>query len=165
MNKKGFTLVELLLYLGLAAAMLLAVSVFLSVIMQSRIKNQTVAEVEQQGWQIMQLMTQTIRNSEAINSPSAGGTASTLSLQQTSAPVNPTIFDLSGTTIRITEGTGSPIDLNSTKVEVSALNIENLSRTNTSGNIRIWFTASHINPGSRKEYDYTKTFYGSASLR
>ena len=165
MNKKGFTLIELLLYIGLAGAMLLAVSVFLSVIMRSRVENQVAAEVEQQGWQVIQSVTQTIRNSAGINSPSAGSSASSLSLQISDAGKNPTIYDVSGTTIRITEGASSSIDLNSTRIEASSVSFENLSRTDTPGVIRMSFTLTHINPVSKKEYEYTKTFYATASLR
>jgi len=161
----GFTLIELLLYIGLSGAMLLAVSVFLSIIIQSRVENQVSAEVEHQGWQIIQSITQTIRNSEAINSLPAGSSASSISLQVSDVAKNPTIYDLSGTTIRITEGGGSPIDLNSSRVELSNLSFQNLSRLDTPGIIRISFDLTHINPASKKEYDYTKTFYATASLR
>src|SRR3989344_9374981 len=79
-NKKGFTLIELLLYIGLSAGMLLAISIFLSVILQSRVDNQVVSEVEQQGWQVMNNITQTIRNFDIINSPAIGGSGAQLSL-------------------------------------------------------------------------------------
>ena len=58
----GFTLVELLLYVGISSAILLASSLFLATLLESRIKNQTIAEVEQQGLAVMQIITQDIRN-------------------------------------------------------------------------------------------------------
>ena len=161
----GFTLIELLLYIGLSSAMLLTVSIFLSVILQSRVDNQVVSEVEQQGWQVMNIITQTIRNSEVINSPMAGSSASQLSLNVSDISLSPTIFSLSGTAILMAEGSNLPVNLTSSRIESSNLNFDNLSITNTPGTVRITFTLKHINPENKKEYDYTKTFYGSASLR
>lgn len=65
----GFTLLELLLYVSLAAIFLLSVSVLLSILLEGWVKNKAVGEVEQGGERAMQIMTQTIRNADAINSP------------------------------------------------------------------------------------------------
>ena len=40
-----------------------------------------------------------------------------------------------------------------------------MSKVSTPGNIRIQFDLSFVNNTNRNEYDWTKTFYGSASLR
>jgi|SRR3989344_5203331 len=164
-NKKGFTLIELLLYIGLSAGMLLAISIFLSVILQSRVDNQVVSEVEQQGWQVMNVITQTVRNSDVINSPALGGSGLQLSLNVPNVSLSSTVFSLSGASILITEGSNSPVNLTSSRIEASNLNFDNLSIISTPGTIRISFTLKHINPENKKEYDYIKTFYGSASLR
>ena len=164
-KQKGFTLIELLLYVGISSVMLLAISVFLSTLLQSRIKNQTIAEVGQQGLQVMQLITQTVRNADVLNSPLQGASASSLSLNTYTAGNNPTVFDLSGGAIRITEGATAAVILSNTRVTASALTFQNLSRANTPGTIRIQFTITHVNTEGRNEYQYTKTFVGSATLR
>lgn len=163
--KKGFTLIELLLYLSLSAIMILIVSVFLATLLQSRIKNQAIAEVDQQGIQVMQLISQTIRNAENINYPGQGASASTLSLDVIESSNDPTVFDISNGTIRIIEGSDSATSLTSNRITASNLTFQNLSRDDTPGVIRIQFTLSHVNPSGRNEYDYSKTFYGSASLK
>lgn len=157
-NSRGFTLVELLLYVGIIGAVVLSMAGFLSLLMQSRVKNQTISEIEQQGIQVMQIITQTVRNAGNINSPTQGQTADSLSIDST-------VFDLSTGTIRIAEGTSSPIFLTNSRVTASGLTFQNLSRTMTPGTIRIQFTLTHINPEGRQEYNYNKTFYGSATLR
>jgi Tfp pilus assembly protein PilW len=164
-NKSGFTIIELLLYIASLSVIILGVSVLLLELLNSKAKNQTIAKVEQQGLQTMQIITQTIRNSENINSPIPNISSASLSLQMVAAFKNPTIFDLSGSVIRITEGTGGAITLNSSGVVASSLSFQNLSKTNTSGIIRVQFTLTHLNPENKNEYDYTKTFIGSASLR
>lgn len=163
--QKGFTLTELLLYISIVGAVILSISGFLFLLMQSRVKNQTISEVEQQGIQVMQLVTQTGRNAEAITSPAVGTGSASLTLDVITAVSDPTIFDLSGNAIRIKEGTGSAIPLTNSTVTASGLTFQNLSRAGTPGTIRIQFTLTHINPSGRNEYDFSKTFYGSATLR
>lgn len=138
--QKGFTLIELLLYVSIAAIILLITSVFLAGLLQSRVKNQTVAEVEGQGLQVMQIITQAGRNAADVNFTSA--------------------FSLSGGVI-LENG----IALTNSRVTASSLTFQNLSRTDTPGTIRIEFTLAHANPENRNEYSYEKTFIGSATLR
>ena len=164
-TQKGFTLIELLLYIGIASIMLLVTSVFLSTLLQSRVKNQTIAEVEQQGAQVMQIITQSIRNAENINFPSQGASASLLSLDVFNSSDDPTVFDISGESVRATEGVLPAVFLTNSRITASDLIFQNLSRDNTPGIIRIQFTFTHINTEGRNEYDYQKTFYTSASLR
>ncbi|HLD30985.1 MAG TPA: prepilin-type N-terminal cleavage/methylation domain-containing protein [Patescibacteria group bacterium] len=161
----GFTIVELLLYVAISSVMLLTISLFLQTLLESKIKNQTVAEVEQQGLQAMQMITQTARNADAINSPARGASASLLSINTYIINNNPTIFDLFGGAIRVKEGVVAAVPLTNSRVIASALDFQNLSRADTPGTIRIQFTLTHINPENKNEYDFSKTFIGSASLR
>lgn len=162
---KGLTLIELLLYVSASSIILLITSLFLAALLQSRIKNQTIAEVEQQGLQVMQLITQTARNADSINSPTPGASDSSLSLNTYTALNNPTIFDLLSGAIRIKEGSGAVVPLTNSRVAASALTFSNLSWSSTPGAIRIQFTLAHVNPDGRNEYNFSKTFYGAASLR
>lgn len=164
-NQQGFTLIELLLYVSISSVILLVTSLFLSSLLESRIKNQTIAEVEQQGLQVMQIITQTARNAEVITSPALGASASSLTLDVITVANDPTIFDLAGGAIRITEGGGSAISITNSRVTASALTFQNLSRASTPGTVRIQFTLTHVNPAGRNEYSFTKTFVGSATLR
>ncbi len=165
-HQQGFTLIELLLYVGTASIMLLVTSLFLSTLLQSRIKNQTIAEVEQQGLQVMQLITQTARNAEAITDPAVGEIASELTLTIVDASKNPTHFELSGNgVILVNEGAGAQISLTNSRITASGLLFSNLSRASTPGTIRIQFTLTHANPAGRNEYNFSKIFIGSATLR
>ena len=124
----GFTLIELLLYVSISASLLLATSIFLSMLLQSRIKNQTVAEVDQQGIQVLQTVTQATRNAEVLTSPAQGASASSLVVDVIPGAADPTVFDLSGGVIRITEGAGAAVGLTNSRITASALSFQNLSR-------------------------------------
>lgn len=164
-SKPGFSLLEIILYTALASFILVALTLFLGSILEARIKNQTIAEVEQQGIQIMQQITQDIRNAGIINSPSQGISSSFLSIDGTVPANNPAVFDLADNAVTVREGFGQTIRMTSQRIIASNLTFQNLSRTGTPGIIRISFTLSNVNPNGRNEYEYTKTFSTSVSLR
>ena len=164
-KEKGFTLIEILLSISLISILLFSVSGFLTLMFSSRAKSQTLMEVEENGIQIMQILTQTIRNADAITAPLAGASATTLTLALSDVLVNPTVFTFSNNRLRMNESVWTPNFLSSTHVRVTDLSFQNVSRTATPGIIRIQFTLTAINSGGRNEYDYSKTFYGTASLR
>ena len=164
-KNKGFTLVEILLYLGLMTIVISAASVVLTILIQGRLRSQSITEVEQQGTIIIQIITQSIRNADAVNSPTIGMNAASTSLDVYDAGNDPTVFDLASGIIQITEGTGSAVPLNAPNVVVSNLSFENVSRAGTPGTIRIQFDMNYNNTSGISLYDYSKTFSGSASLR
>lgn len=161
----GFTLIELLLYLAVAAVILLSASVFLSLILQSRIKNQIVAEVDQQGLEAMHIITKTVRNSNSVITPIVGGAGPSLTLTVPVSAKSPTVFDSSGGALRIIEGANGAVALTNNRVIINNLSFTNLSGTSSKDIIRVQFILTHINSGNRNEYDYQKTFYGSAERR
>jgi Tfp pilus assembly protein PilW len=164
-SQQGFTLVELLLYVALTGTMLFALSTFFMALLQARVKNQAIAEVEQQGLQVIQSFTQVARNAQAITAPVAGSSANSTTFDVVLAGDDPTIFDISGGQIRIKEGAAAAIPLTSTSVTASGLTFTNLTIGTTDGTERIEFTLTYVNPSGRNEFDYSKTFYASATIR
>jgi hypothetical protein len=130
-----------------------------------RIKQQTIAAVEHQGLATMEAIIQAARNAENITSPAQGASASSVTFDVVTAVDDPAVFDLSGGSIRVTKGAQTTTPLTNSHITASALTVQNLSRPNTPGILRIQFTLQGVSPAGRNEYSYTKTFVGSASLR
>lgn len=164
-RNKGFTLIEVLLYMVILGLIIASLSGFIFMTYQSKIKNQTIAETEQQGNQIMDIILQTVRNATAINSPAAQSSGASLSLNTTNGTTTPTIFDILGVNLRLTEGVGSAINLTGGRVAISNVVFTNATETGALGLIRVQFTLTYINNAGTNEYSYAKTFYGTASLR
>lgn len=162
---RGFTLIELLLSLSITSFILIMTTVFLSTLLESRIKNQTISEVEGQGVYVMQMLTQTTRNASAINAPLIGATSPSLSINTYTSSLNPTVFDLMNGVVRIKEGGSNTINLTNSRITATNLSFQNLSRVGTPGNIRISFTLTYKNNTGRNEYNFSKTFVSSATLR
>jgi len=161
----GFTLIELLLYVSLMGVVVMATTVFLTVLQKQRVRSQVIMEVESQGIKLMQNFTQIVRNSTSISSPAVGVSSSSLTLVVPTGSLSPTVFGLSSGVVTMTEGVNPVVNLTSGKVIVSGLTFSNYSRASTKGNIRVQFVVSYNNPDGISEYTFSKTFISSASLR
>lgn len=165
MRKTGFTLIELALYIALAAVVLLGTSAMLSLVSDARTKDMVVNEVEQQGGATLQIITQSIRNATAINSPTIGASSTSLSLNTLVAANNPTVFSLATGTIMIKEGATEAVPLTNSDVVVSSLLFQNLAQTSANDNIRVSFSLAYSSNSTRQVYQYSRNFYDSGSLR
>ena len=64
--RQGFTLIEVSLYLGVLATLIVGVSTFVDLISQARVRNQVIMEVEQQAVQISQILNRTISAAQTM---------------------------------------------------------------------------------------------------
>lgn len=161
MKLKGFTLIEIVLYIGLASLVFLSISSLFSTLLQSNLKSRAISEAESNAVQIIQQITQTVRNATGINSPGTGSSAPALSVSVPTGSLSPTVFDLSAGTIRMQEGVNPISNLSSNVVTVSALSFKNLS----GNSVQFSFIISRNNPEGRAELNYTQTYNGAATIR
>lgn len=165
-HRNGFTLVELLLYVALAGTLLFSASMVLATLFEVRVKTQTMSEVDAQGNAALQIIAQALRNASSIQAPATQAASTTgISLAMYTAGVNPTVFSVSDGILFMREGTGIAIPLTNSRVGISDLLVTNLSRPSTPGIVRVSFTLSYLNPSGRNEFNYSKSFTTSASLR
>lgn len=164
-SKLAFTMIELTLYIALAAVVLLGSSGMMALVTDARIKNMVVGEVEQQGDSVLQVITQSIRNATVVNSPLAGASSSALSIDTTVPANNPTIFNIAGGALQMKEGVAAAVPLTNSRVVVSSLNFQNLAQTGANDNLRVSFSVTYNSSSTRQVYQYSRNFYGSGSLR
>lgn len=164
-KQAGYTLIELLLYVALIGVLLTAVVGFFTLMADARVKNQTINEVNDQGVFAMESITQSLRNATNITSPAVGTNGAQLTIVVPTAAASPTIFNLSGTTLQIKEGTSAAVALTNSKVQVTAFSVKNLSRASTPGIAQVSMTIARVNGSGRNEYDYSKTFTTSVAIR
>lgn len=161
----GFSLVELLIYLGLVSVMLTAMATFIGIMIQSSVKNMVITTVDENGASLIDVIGQSIRNAESITLPAANSSSSAMTLDVVTPANDPTIFDLSNGVMQIKKGNATVVQLSASQVIISNLSFYNVSRTGTPGSIKYQFTLTYRTTSNRPEYSYSKTFYGSASLR
>jgi len=165
MKKTGFTLIELLIYMAITTLLLGTVMSLFVTFGHARAKQQAIAEVEAQGAAAMALMTQSVRNASTIGTPTDSATTTTLSINTYLASTTPTVFDITGGALRITEGVNAPTLLTNAQVVVSNLAFVNLGRPTTAGSVKIQFTLTYATTTGRFDQTYAQTFYGSATVR
>ena len=160
----GISLVETIIYVAIFSMIVTAFVSFSNSMTTTRLHNQMDLEVNDQGQKIMKIITQTIRNSSGVNSPTIGNVSSNLSLVTYQTSLNPTIFSNVGGVLYVSEGGGSQIALTNNKVIISNLIFSNLSLPNTGDVIRVSFILSSVTSGGLAG-SYSFTFNGSAQLR
>jgi hypothetical protein len=160
----GISLVETIIYVAIFSMIVTTFVSFSSSMTTSRLHNQTILEINDQGGKIIRTITQAVRNANAVNSPTIGNDALSLSLAMYQAGVNPTVFSSSNGILYITESTGLQVPLTNNKVVVSNLTFSNLSRASTGDIVKISFTLTSVTSGGSGGA-YTYTFNGSAQIR
>jgi len=164
-HQQGYTLIELLLYVAIVSALLTGVVAFFGIVIDARVKNQSVTEVNEQGSFALDYVAQTIRSATSITSPTIGTTGTLLTVIVPTGSLSPTTFSLSSGSLQVKEGTASAINLTGSKVQVTAFSVKNLSRGSTSGLVQISLTLNRTNNIAGNSYDYPRTFTTSVAVR
>jgi len=163
--RAGFSLVETLIYIVIFTMFITAIVSFEVSMTSSRIHNQKVLEVNDQGAKAMKVISQAIRNASQVNSPTIGNTDLNLSLATSLSLTNPTVFGESDGVLYITEGTNDRVALTNNKIVVSDLLFSNFSRPDTSDIIKISFKVTNNSTSTSPGGVYSFIFNGSANLR
>ena len=88
-TRAGFSVLEVVLFLGILLGTVMAVAISTE---EARIRQRSIAEVEQRGTQLLETLTKNIHRAETILAPSVGSTGSILALQMALNGEFPTIF-------------------------------------------------------------------------
>lgn len=126
---KGFTLIEVVLFVGIFG---LVVAVMLPLLFSSteaRLRQQTAALVEDNGTQILQQLSRRVRVSERILDPVVGRTGAVLALQSESGTLHPTIAGVQTGVLVIIEG-DRKLSITSDRVAVKNFVVRNTSTAN-----------------------------------
>ena len=149
MHNRSFTLIELLIYIAIISLVLVSVTGFFWNIVSGNIKENSYQEVQQNGRFVITKITQEIKKAIGINSPVQGSSDNSLSLIMSEPNLNPTIFDVSGGKLRITQGASAPIELTTDQIRVSNLQFTNLSYLNSPGTLRVEIALENLNPSGK----------------
>ena len=167
--KRGFTLMEILIYIAVLAIIVSAVSGFLVWAIKSNTKAMAMREVSDNARRSMEMMSYEIREAKSIYTPTS--TSTQLSLETTHyLPSGETLtyidFYLCGaatTTLCLKKESQDPIALTSDMVEVN--NLEFIQIATTTPSIQINLRINFKNPQNRPEYRAEISLTLTTSLR
>ncbi|MBI5466118.1 MAG: prepilin-type N-terminal cleavage/methylation domain-containing protein [Candidatus Kerfeldbacteria bacterium] len=162
---RGFSLLELIIYIAILAVLLMVIVGLASTSSQSSSAEEARAEVQQNLRFSLDTISSAVRRAASINTPTAGGSGSALSLAMSDGSKNPTVFDLSSQVLRITEGAGIAQALTNNRVKVTSIGFQHLANASPAKpTIQITLTIAYNDLG-RSVYQYSKTEQTTVSLR
>ncbi len=139
----GFTLVEVLLYIGFLAIMTGFFAGVLFTVIRVQYKETASAEVSQQAEFLLNTIKRNVIDSALIEMDS-GSATSTLTLRMANSAVDPTTIYLDGTTAYIKEtATGTPVAITTNEILVDSLSFTKYSNAPAPDSIQINFTISY----------------------
>jgi len=152
----GFTIVELLIYMGVFSILLVALSGVFTSIAEVQLESKSTSDVDQDGRYILAKLTHDMHNASAIVAPVALGTAST-SLQITLNSINYT-YSLSNGKLQVTDGTDT-YDLNSVGTTVSGVTFTRIGSGTNNDTIQVDYvvTSTTQRPNGAETRSYQTT--------
>ena len=165
MNHRGVSLVELILYVALASIVLLAMGTFTIDVLLGRQKVAVIDKQKQTTRVAWARMNREIERATGINTGAStfGSHPGVLSLVMPDAANNPTVFDVSGGRLRMTQGANPAIFLTPTNITVSNLVFTNLSN-GTTYVVRVQFDATANLASGNANYTASSSYQSSIFL-
>ena len=139
--KKGFTLVELLIYMSLLSGFLIVITELFASILDVKLESEATSAVEQDGRYILTRLSNDISKSSSISTPGSLGSTTT-SLVMVVSGVTYT-YSLNGNNLQITNNLGTN-SLNSSESNVSAVNFQKIGNPGGKETIKINFNIASI---------------------
>lgn len=166
-SPQGFTLVELLVYMGILTVFLTTSIVFAIDLIKTSQRARISLEVQQNIRFAMERMVREIRAADDLNAGASTFETSpgVLSLAHDNGSLDPTVFDVSGGILRITQGAGSAIDLTTDDVAITNLVFHNYSVSGKTTNIQIEITIQYRNAVGGVIYDVSSSRRSSVVIR
>lgn len=124
--RKGFTLIETLLYAALfATVMSFAILIFYQSL-SSESQNRARREVETEADFLMRKIIWTLNSAQSISQPAVNATSSALALSKYGYAENPLVFDVSGGVARLSKAGGQAVRLTNNNVRIDQMTFSHL---------------------------------------
>ena len=160
-SSRGFTFIELILYISIVTIMLTAIVPFGWSVITSGVKSSVQQEVYTQSRYVSERLKYEIRQASGITSVNP----TSISLTNFS-PDTTTVINLVSGKVQINKNATGAVNLNSDDTNVSSLAFTDYTSTDQkTKHIGFTFTISSNYSGQRQEYNETVTLRGSAEVR
>jgi type II secretory pathway pseudopilin PulG len=121
-SKSGFTLIEIIVFMGIFSAMALVFLTILVVVSRIHVRESASAEVNQQSSYLLRTIEASVQGASLVELD-ADVSTTTLKLRMASSSIDPTYIYLSSAHVYIKEGnSGIPQQISSDRVDVTTLN-------------------------------------------
>lgn len=163
----GFTLVELLIYLGLVGAALTITVSLTTALLQADVRGSARETIDASAGRVLGQIAEAVRAAAAVNTgdSSFGTDAGRLSLTMRDATRSPTVFALANGRLEVTEGTASAVPLTANPVDVQIFRLTYLNTAGAKSGVRVELTLAFRNPGNDPRYQFGQAYVTGVVLR
>ena len=159
-NRKGFTLIEIIIYFTILSAILLIVTDLFLRISEGSLEGTSKSRVEVEGEYVLKRLNFDIRRAqEVVDPPDPGGSSPSLWLRIGGIDYK---YTLAGSVVNLQVAAGSPTPITGNSVKASSLNFTHIANPNGVPTILIKFTLE--GPAARQG-PKTKNFETVVGLR
>ncbi len=161
--QRGYTLIELAVYMGLLGMLLVILSQFFIAALNVQLVSKADSAVEQDGAYLLQRLTYDLHRATNVTQPSLGQTVATLSATIVDSGVSHSyVYTVNGENMVLTIA-GSPVQLNSDQSTISNFSLSRIGNSGQSqtakDTIRVAFTVKSkaITSSGAQSLDYQTT--------
>lgn len=144
--RRGFTLIEMMIYMGLIGTILFSVILFSADFLATGAKSRAYSEATWNSSFPMNRVSSEIREARSYEPTlSTFGTDESVLVLRSSDPTDELItIQKTGTALTVTRGSGSPVPLTPGTVEVTRFRVDDLSFDDRSRNIRVTMEVTSV---------------------
>lgn len=163
MNKRGFTLIETLIYIAIISMVLISVVVFISAIADSRNKAYAAAETQSNGRTAINTIASKIMSATSVVAPGSGATSSVLILAMPSG--GNITFAVVGGVLQMGQVGSATTTITGSRVTIGNLQFTNVSASGKRSNILVDLAISYNGAVNDKIFSYSQTLSTAVSIR
>lgn len=155
-RNNGFTLIEIIIYLGILAV---ATGFLVNILsLATRVQNRELAttEVTQQLDVVLQNIQRYVRESSLIEM-TAGQATSTITLRTASSTTDPTLIYSDGAAIYLKQGTDSPVALTTNKVNIGNFSVTKFENPGGHATLQVDLTLNYATSSGAQFTDVSRT--------
>ena len=146
---KGSTLIEVLIYAVIYVIVVSGMVIYAFAMLMSSEKSDMRVEVADNARFLVQKMERILQGAVSVNSPVAGVSSDTLSINTATTSWNPFVIDVASDSLRFKRGLSSAVPITNSLVIVSSVSFKNYSfSTSTKNTIRMKAKVTSIEPNS-----------------
>lgn len=164
-NHQGFTLIEVLLYMGLSVILVALVGGIGVNVISSLSKSKSEAELQYNTNFIDEKLRTVISSSDRILSPESGNSSTSLALEVRDSLKNPTVLSIEDGKLFIKEGLNSSQVLTGRSINVDNGMFYNVSYADSSESARVELMLRLNNPPGRQIYRGDSTVSATINLQ
>lgn len=165
--QKGFTLIELMLYVGLVALFAGLIGAFVPIFLSERVVSQSMTDVYSQARYVASVVSDHVRDATDITFPATSTASTTLIVSTTDVATDPTTIFLDSGRIYISEAGSASVPLTDTNVVVNQFEVVNYSATGPADTVTVFLEIGRnaTSTFQAEIYEYTRSFKFTVSRR